>query len=60
MELVYDPSTRRILGGSLMSRYDISQSANTLSVLIQNKNTIDDLAMVDMYSNQTLTVHSTT
>lgn len=48
MELVYDPSTRRILGGSLMSRYDISQSANTLSVLIQNKNTIDDLAMVDM------------
>ncbi|CAI2696356.1 FAD-dependent oxidoreductase [Apilactobacillus kunkeei] len=48
MELVYDPSTRRILGGSLMSRYDISQSSNTLSVLIQNKNTIDDLAMVDM------------
>ncbi|CAI2645550.1 NADH oxidase [Apilactobacillus kunkeei] len=48
MELVYDPSTRRVLGGSLMSRYDISQSANTLSVLIQNKNTIDDLAMVDM------------
>ncbi|CAI2690521.1 FAD-dependent oxidoreductase [Apilactobacillus apinorum] len=48
MELVYDPETRRILGGSLMSKYDISQSANTLSVLIQNANTIDDLAMVDM------------
>ena len=48
MELVYDPETRRILGGSLMSKYDISQSANTRSVLIQNANTIDDLAMVDM------------
>ncbi|MBW1606032.1 FAD-dependent oxidoreductase [Lactobacillus sp. Sy-1] len=48
MSLVYDPDTRRILGGALMSKYDISQSANTLSVCIQNNNTIDDLAMVDM------------
>ncbi len=48
MSLVYDPETRRILGGSLMSTYDVSQSANTLSVCIQNNNTIDDLAMVDM------------
>lgn len=31
-----------------MSLYDVSQSANTLSVMIQNGNTIDDLAMVDM------------
>ncbi|KRN03056.1 nadh oxidase [Levilactobacillus senmaizukei DSM 21775 = NBRC 103853] len=48
MSLVFDPSTRRILGGALMSQYDVSQSANTLSVCIQNENTIDDLAMVDM------------
>ncbi|USS86924.1 FAD-dependent oxidoreductase [Fructilactobacillus cliffordii] len=48
MSLVYDPSTRRILGGSLTSMYDVSQSANVLSVAIQNQNTIDDLAMVDM------------
>ncbi|WP_413627489.1 FAD-dependent oxidoreductase [Fructilactobacillus vespulae] len=48
MSLVYDPETRRILGGSLSSNYDVSQSANVLSVCIQNKNTIDDLAMVDM------------
>ena len=48
MSLVYDPETRRILGGSLLSTYDVSQSANTLSVCIQNENTIDDLAMVDM------------
>ncbi|KRM95183.1 NAD(FAD)-dependent dehydrogenase [Liquorilactobacillus aquaticus DSM 21051] len=48
MSLVYDAGTRRILGGALMSKYDISQSANLLSLCIQNKNTIDDLAMVDM------------
>ncbi|UQS84517.1 FAD-dependent oxidoreductase [Apilactobacillus apisilvae] len=48
MSLVYDADSRRILGGSLMSKYDISQSAGTLSMCIQNKNTIDDLAMVDM------------
>ncbi|WP_367377016.1 FAD-dependent oxidoreductase [Levilactobacillus cerevisiae] len=48
MSLVYDPESKRILGGSLMSKYDVSQSANTLSVCIQNENTIDDLAMVDM------------
>lgn len=48
MSLVFNPDTREILGGALMSRYDISQSANLLSVCIQNHNTIDDLAMVDM------------
>lgn len=48
MSLVFDPDTKRILGGALMSHYDVSQSANTLSVCIQNNNTIDDLAMVDM------------
>lgn len=48
MSLVFDPDTKRILGGALMSKYDVSQSANTLSVCIQNNNTIDDLAMVDM------------
>ncbi|MFD1456299.1 FAD-dependent oxidoreductase [Levilactobacillus lanxiensis] len=48
MSLVYDPDSKRILGGALMSKYDVSQSANTLSVCIQNENTIDDLAMVDM------------
>jgi len=48
MSLVFDPDTKRILGGALMSKYDVSQSANTLSVCIQNNNTVDDLAMVDM------------
>lgn len=48
MRLVYNPENRRILGAQLMSKYDVSQSADTISVMIQNQNTIDDLAMVDM------------
>jgi len=49
--LVYDKTTRRIIGTQLFSKYDVSQSANTISVCIQNKNTIDDLAYVDMLFN---------
>ncbi|KRK40417.1 FAD-dependent oxidoreductase [Loigolactobacillus bifermentans] len=48
MRLVYDRDTQRILGGQLSSHYNISQSANTLSVCIQNENTVEDLAFVDM------------
>ncbi|MFD0898070.1 FAD-dependent oxidoreductase [Loigolactobacillus binensis] len=46
--LVYDRSNRRILGAQFFSKHEVAQSANTLSVCIQNKNTIDDLAYVDM------------
>ncbi|MCF6418227.1 MAG: FAD-dependent oxidoreductase [Furfurilactobacillus sp.] len=46
--LVYDRDSRRILGGQLLCEHEVAQSANTLSVCIQNKNTIDDLAFVDM------------
>ncbi|WP_412989327.1 FAD-dependent oxidoreductase [Pediococcus siamensis] len=46
--LVYNRQTRQILGAQLFSKHEIAQSANTISVCIQNKNTIDDLAFVDM------------
>ena len=48
MSLVYDPKTHRILGGGFMCKHDVSMAANTLSVMIQNHNTIDQLSMVDM------------
>lgn len=48
IELVYDRKTRRVLGAQLMSPHEVAQSANTISVIIQNKNTIDDLAYIDM------------
>jgi len=46
--LVYEKASRRILGAQLLSKHEISQSANTLSLAIQNHNTLDDLAFVDM------------
>ncbi|MCI1987006.1 MAG: FAD-dependent oxidoreductase [Lactobacillus sp.] len=51
MVLVYDRDNRRILGAQLLSQHDITQSANLVSVMIQNRNTIDDLAYVDMLFN---------
>lgn len=49
IDLVYDYQNRRLLGAQFWSRHDIAQAANTISVMIQNQNTIDDLAYVDMF-----------
>lgn len=49
MQLVYEVGTNRIVGGQIMSKYDITASANTLSLAIQNKMTIEDLAYVDFF-----------
>lgn len=49
MQLVYEVDTNRIVGGQVMSQYDITQSANTLSLAIQNKMTIEDLSYVDFF-----------
>jgi Uncharacterized NAD(FAD)-dependent dehydrogenases len=48
IELVYDKHSRKVLGAQLISDHEVSQSANTLSVVIQNGNTIDELAFLDM------------
>lgn len=48
IDLVYDKDTRKILGAQLFSKHEVAQSANALSISIQNGNTIDDLAFVDM------------
>lgn len=49
MELVYEVGTNRIVGGQVMSKYDCTASANTLSLAVQNKMTIEDLAYVDFF-----------
>lgn len=49
MQLVFDKGSRRILGAQLMSKYDITQSANTLSLAIQNNMTVEDLAVSDFF-----------
>ncbi|WP_341778151.1 FAD-dependent oxidoreductase [Levilactobacillus sp. HBUAS70063] len=48
IELVYNRNNRRILGAQLISKHDVSQAANTISTLMQNNATIDQLALVDM------------
>lgn len=48
MTITWEKETQRILGVQLQSKYDISQSANTASVAIQNRMTLTDLAFVDM------------
>ncbi|MGX6969695.1 FAD-dependent oxidoreductase [Vagococcus bubulae] len=49
MQLIFDKETKRILGGQLMSKYDITQSANTLSLAVQNNMTVEDLALSDFF-----------
>ncbi|SEQ03605.1 NADPH-dependent 2,4-dienoyl-CoA reductase, sulfur reductase [Ignavigranum ruoffiae] len=49
MKLVYEVGSQRIIGGQVMSKYDCTASANTLSLAIQNKMTIEDLAYVDFF-----------
>jgi len=46
--LIYDKDNRKVLGAQLFSKHEVAQSANALSICIQNNNTIDDLAFVDM------------
>lgn len=46
--VVWNRSNNQILGAQFMSTYDISMYANAVSVMIQNHNTIDFMAMVDM------------
>ncbi|OOB78445.1 MAG: NADH oxidase [Epulopiscium sp. Nele67-Bin001] len=47
--LVYDKTTRRVLGGQIISAIDLTQYMNTLSVVIQNEMTVEELAMVDFF-----------
>ena len=49
LKVVYDRGTRRILGAQIMSKMDLTQSINTVSVCIQNKMTIDQLAFIDFF-----------
>lgn len=49
IKLVYDVDTRRIIGGQIISKIDLTQYMNTLSVVIQNNMTIEELAMTDFF-----------
>ena len=49
IKLVYDKDSRRVLGGQIISNLDLTQFMNTLSVVIQNDMTVEELAMTDFF-----------
>lgn len=49
LKVVYEEDSRRIVGAQILSKADLTQSINTMSVVIQNKMTVDELAYVDFF-----------
>ena len=49
IKLVYDKNSEVILGAQLISDADFTQYINTISVAIQNKMTVRELAFVDFF-----------
>lgn len=49
LKLVFDQATGRVLGGQIASKYDVTELMNTLSVVIQNGMTVDELSMTDFF-----------
>lgn len=49
LKLVYDKDTKKVIGGQIISKIDLTQFMNTLSVVIQNEMTIEELAMTDFF-----------
>lgn len=49
LKIVFDKDSRQLLGGQILSKKDVTQNMNTLSVCIQNKMTVEDLAFVDFF-----------
>ncbi len=49
LKVVYEKTSRRIVGAQIMSHADLTQSINTISVFIQAGMTVDQLAFVDFF-----------
>ncbi|MBW7456592.1 NADH oxidase, partial [Paenibacillus sepulcri] len=49
LKVVYEETGRRIIGAQIMSKADLTQAINTLSVCIQNEMTMDELSFVDFF-----------
>lgn len=49
IKIVYDATTRHILGAQLASTYDMSGNINMFSLAVEKKVTIDELALLDIF-----------
>lgn len=48
-KLVYEVGTHRVVGGQVLSKADMTQAVNTLSLAIQNEMTVEELAYADFF-----------
>lgn len=49
LKVVFEKETRKLLGAQVVSKADLTQTMNTLSVCIQNEMTVDEIAFVDFF-----------
>lgn len=49
IKIVFDKATHRVIGGQIVSKQDLTQFMNTLSVVIQNHMTLEELAVTDFF-----------
>lgn len=49
VKIVFNPNNHQILGSSILSKKDITFAGNIFSLAIQNKLTVDDLAIADFF-----------
>lgn len=49
LKIVYERTSRRIVGAQIISKADLTPAINTLSVCIQNEMTVEQLAFVDFF-----------
>jgi NADPH-dependent 2,4-dienoyl-CoA reductase/sulfur reductase-like enzyme len=49
LKVVYEAENGRIVGAQVLSKADLTQSINTLSVCIQNRMTMEELGFVDFF-----------
>jgi NADPH-dependent 2,4-dienoyl-CoA reductase/sulfur reductase-like enzyme len=49
LKLVFETATHRVVGAQIISKVDLTQAMNTISVAIQNDMTLEELAFVDFF-----------
>ena len=49
LKVVYEKESRKIIGAQIISKTDLTQSINTVSVCIQKGVTIDELSIIDFF-----------
>lgn len=49
IQLFFDPMTHQVLGGAVLSTYDVTAQGNVLALAIQQKLTIEDLSEADFF-----------